>query len=101
MKIQRLDISIAKKSRHPSVILSEGKNLEAKNLNHKRKGCQVRKADTWPGPWANPSLQKLTEADSINDLHVKIRDAVTCHFEEDTQPKLIRLHHVKEEVIPA
>lgn len=43
----------------------------------------------------------FTEADSINELHVKIRDAVTCHFEEDNQPKLIRLHHVKEEVIPA
>lgn len=43
----------------------------------------------------------FTEADSINDLHVKIRDAVKCHFEEDNQPKLIRLHHVKEEVIPA
>lgn len=43
----------------------------------------------------------FTEADSINELHVKIRDAVKCHFEEDNQPKLIRLHHVKEEVIPA
>ena len=43
----------------------------------------------------------FTEADSINELHVKIRDAVTCNFEEDNQPKLIRLHHVKEEGIPA
>lgn len=43
----------------------------------------------------------FTEADSINELHVKIRDAVTCHFEEDNQHKLIRLHHVKEAVIPA
>ncbi len=43
----------------------------------------------------------FTEADSINELHVQIRDAVKCHFEEDNQPKLIRLHHVKEEVIPA
>ena len=43
----------------------------------------------------------FTEADSINELHVQIRDAVTCHFEEDNQPKLIRLHHVKEAVIPA
>ncbi len=37
----------------------------------------------------------FTEADSINDLHVKIRDAVKCHFEEDTQPKLIRLHRMR------
>ena len=43
----------------------------------------------------------FTEADSINELHVQIRDAVKCHFEEDNQPKLIRLHHVKEAVIPA
>lgn len=43
----------------------------------------------------------FTEADSINELHVKICDAVKCHVEEDNQPKLIRLHHVKEEVIPA
>lgn len=37
----------------------------------------------------------FTEADSINDLHVKIRDAVKCHFEEDNQPKLIRLHRMR------
>lgn len=43
----------------------------------------------------------FTEADSSNELHVQIRDAVTCHFEEDNQPKIIRLHHVKEAVIPA
>lgn len=30
-----------------------------------------------------------------------VRDAVRCHFEEVTQSHLIRLHWVKDEVIPA
>lgn len=41
----------------------------------------------------------FTEADSVTELHAKVRDAVRCHFDEGKQPKLIRLHHVKEEVI--
>ena len=32
-------------------------------------------------------------------LHEHVRDAVRCHFEEGQQPKLIRLHFVREEVI--
>ena len=41
----------------------------------------------------------FTEADTFAELHDKVRDAVRCHFEENTAPKMIRLHHVKEEVI--
>ena len=41
----------------------------------------------------------FTEADSLNELHANVRDAVRCHFEEGQQPKILRLHHVKEEVI--
>ena len=41
----------------------------------------------------------FTEAESLNELHTKVRDAVRCHFEEGHQPKILRLHHVKEEVI--
>ena len=41
----------------------------------------------------------FTEADTLNDLHAKIRDAVRCHFEEGKHPKVVRLHHVREEVI--
>ena len=41
----------------------------------------------------------FTEADTIEDLHAKVRDAVHCHFEEGEEPKVIRLHFVKEEVI--
>jgi hypothetical protein len=43
----------------------------------------------------------FTEADDINDLHLKVRDAVSCHFEPSIKPKIIRLHFVREEVIAA
>jgi hypothetical protein len=43
----------------------------------------------------------FTEADSLADLHERARDAVRCHFEEGKAPKLIRLHYVRDEVIPA
>jgi hypothetical protein len=43
----------------------------------------------------------FTEADSLAQLHVAVRDAVRCHFDEDKLPKLIRLHHVRDEVIAA
>ena len=43
----------------------------------------------------------FTEADDIADLHVKIRDAVHCHFDEGRAPKVIRLHFVREEIISA
>lgn len=42
-----------------------------------------------------------TEADSIEDLHDKVRDAVRCHFDEDRLPSLIRLHITREEVLAA
>jgi hypothetical protein len=41
----------------------------------------------------------FTEADAIESLHANIRDAVACHFPEGQQPKLIRLHFVREEII--
>ncbi len=41
----------------------------------------------------------FTEADSLVDLPGKVRDAVRCHFEEGQAPKVVRLHHVREEVI--
>ena len=43
----------------------------------------------------------FTEADDINDLHHKVRDAVDCHFEPSSKPKIIRLHFGREEVIAA
>jgi hypothetical protein len=43
----------------------------------------------------------FTQADSMEELKAMLRDAVNCHFTEDTKPHVIRLHMVKDEVIPA
>ena len=41
----------------------------------------------------------FTEADSLEELHVNVKDAVRCHFDEDKVPKMICLHFVHEEVL--
>jgi hypothetical protein len=42
----------------------------------------------------------FTQADSLEELKGYVRDAVHCHFpDEQTRPKLIRLHVVHDEVI--
>ncbi|MEO7010403.1 MAG: 2-oxoisovalerate dehydrogenase E1 subunit beta [Caldimonas sp.] len=41
----------------------------------------------------------VTQADSIEELHRNVRDAVTCHFGEAPKPRLIRLHFVRDEVL--
>jgi len=41
----------------------------------------------------------FTEAEDLPTLNEQVRDVVHCHFEEGQQPKLIRLHFVREEVI--
>jgi len=41
----------------------------------------------------------FTEADTVSELHEKIRDAVQCHFEDGKAPKVVRLHFVREELI--
>jgi len=43
----------------------------------------------------------FTQADSLVELKAMIRDAVACHFEDGQKPSVIRLHMVKDEVIPA
>lgn len=42
----------------------------------------------------------VTEADDMATLQEQVRDAVRCHFDDDEAPKVIRLHFVREEVIP-
>jgi len=42
-----------------------------------------------------------TQADTFEELKAMIQDAVRCHFEEEDRPRVIRLHLVKDEVIPA
>ena len=41
----------------------------------------------------------FTEADTMEQLKINIKEAVECHFDNDKKPKLIRLHMSKEEVI--
>jgi len=41
----------------------------------------------------------FTEADSLDELHAMVREAVLCHFDEGEAPKLIRLHHVRDELL--
>jgi predicted RNase H-like HicB family nuclease len=43
----------------------------------------------------------FTEGDTLKDLRKNIKDAVGCHFEDAKKPPIIRLHIVKDEVIPA
>ncbi len=43
----------------------------------------------------------FTEAETLDELKKKVQDAVRCHFDEGDRPSLIRLHLVKDEVIPA
>ncbi len=43
----------------------------------------------------------FTEADTLEELKTMIRDAVSCHFDAAEKPGVIRLHLVKDEVIPA
>lgn len=40
-----------------------------------------------------------TEADTLEDLHREIRDAVVCHFDPGEAPPLVRLHHVRQELL--
>jgi hypothetical protein len=40
----------------------------------------------------------FTEADDWDQLKLNIKEAVSCHFEDEDQ-KLIRLHFVKDELM--
>ena len=43
----------------------------------------------------------FTQGDSMDELRTMVRDAVACHFDANNRPTVIRLHLVKDEVIPA
>lgn len=43
----------------------------------------------------------FTQAENLDELKAMVQDAVRCHFEPGAGPRLIRLHLVKDEVIPA
>jgi hypothetical protein len=41
----------------------------------------------------------FTEGETLDEIRENVRDAVRCHFEENEQPRVVRLHYVKDEVI--
>jgi hypothetical protein len=43
----------------------------------------------------------FTQAETLEELRAMVQDAVRCHFDETTRPPIIRLHIVRDEVIPA
>lgn len=42
----------------------------------------------------------FTEADTVDDLRTAVREAVRCHFDDETR-RVVRLHFVRDEVIEA
>ena len=43
----------------------------------------------------------FTQGETMEELREMVRDAVKCHFDAGSAPSIIRLHIVKDEVIPA
>ncbi len=43
----------------------------------------------------------FAQAETAEELHANVRDAVRCHFGDNDAPKMIRLHFVRDEVIAA
>ena len=41
----------------------------------------------------------FTEADTCEDLKCMVQDAVSCHFDPEHKPRVVRLHLVKEEIL--
>jgi hypothetical protein len=41
----------------------------------------------------------FTEAETLDELHDGVRDAVHCHFDEAERPQVIRLHFVRDQLI--
>ena len=42
----------------------------------------------------------VTQGDTMEELRRMVRDAVRCHFDAGDMPHVIRLHLLKEEVLP-
>jgi hypothetical protein len=43
----------------------------------------------------------FTEANTLDELRSNVPEAIERHFDEGCLPKLIRLHFVREEILPA
>ncbi|MCF6285177.1 MAG: 2-oxoisovalerate dehydrogenase [Candidatus Hydrogenedentes bacterium] len=58
--------------------------------------------DNVDGGWVARALGEgiTTQADTLDELKTMIRDALRCHFDEESAiPSVIRLHFVRDEVI--
>ena len=42
----------------------------------------------------------FTEADTLNELYEMVRDAVACHSDDADRPAVVRLHLVRDELVP-
>ena len=42
----------------------------------------------------------VTQGETMDELRQMVRDAVRCHFDAGEMPRVIRLHSLKEEVLP-
>lgn len=53
------------------------------------------------GGWTARALGHsiFSEAESENELKDNIKEAISCHFEEENAPKILRLHYVKDEFL--
>jgi hypothetical protein len=47
-----------------------------------------------------PGNSIFTEAETLDELRISIKDAVTCHFADGEAPAIIRMHIVRDELIP-
>ena len=43
----------------------------------------------------------FTQAETMEELRVNVREAVDCFYGDDDAPKIIRLHYVREELLTA
>jgi hypothetical protein len=43
----------------------------------------------------------FVQAEDAASLREQVRDAVSCHFDPEHKPRIIRLHYVRDEVLAA
>lgn len=41
----------------------------------------------------------FTDGETLDEIRENVRDAVRCHFDEGEEPRVVRLHFVKDEVL--
>jgi len=43
----------------------------------------------------------FTQAETVEELRANVREAVECFYGDNSAPKIIRLHFVREEILAA